>query len=146
MIEKIRLMLLAAELVVLSVQDIRRRKLSFILLLLLLAASVVLIGVEAIVWKRNISEEYFVLGLVFGGCLIILSYLFRLLGLGDGMTVLLIALMTNGVIVIQSFLIAIMMAALTGSLLLLVGRVHRKYEMAFVPYLLFSTIGVVIWI
>ena len=144
MSEMIRILVLMGELTVLSIQDIRQRRIWVPMLAVMLT-----VAAGIVVWDGRMYGEVedlhsMVVGILFGIVMLAAGHFTGAIGEGDGMVLILIALMARKIPVIAIFLLAMTTASITALFLLVLGKVQRKYEMPFIPFLLFSLIGVVV--
>lgn len=144
MIETLRLIILLIELGILAVQDFMYKKISLRLLVFMSMAAVILRIAGVIMCREEIMDDMMLIGVVFGIGIIVLGYFVNVIGIGDGMVVLLMSLMAGGRMAISTFLFAMTIAAVTAVFLLMFKRVKRTYEFPFVPFLFFSLLGGVI--
>ncbi|MDO5402772.1 MAG: hypothetical protein Q4F11_04975 [Eubacteriales bacterium] len=145
MIEKIGLIILALELAVLAVQDIRYRKISIKLLVIMLAAGAALQGISLLKGDR-MGIGVTVFGVVLGLMLSVLGHFFGVIGTGDGIVVIIITLMSGGAIAVVTFLLAITLAGIWAAFLLVFKKVKKKYEIPLIPFLLVSFIGTAFYV
>lgn len=144
MIENLRFIILLTELGILAIQDFMYKKISLRLLAVMSLAAVILRIVGALIYHEDIMDDMMLIGVVFGIGLVILGYFGNVIGIGDGIVVLLMSLMSGGRMAISIFLFAMTIAAVTAVFLLMLKRVKRTYELPFVPFLFFSLMGVAV--
>lgn len=84
------------------------------------------------------------LGILFGTAVLMLLILTKQLGIGDGIVLFCLGLGLGGVAMMRIFLAAMFLMAVVSGILLLFGRISRKYEMPFIPFLFLSALGVIL--
>ena len=144
--EEIRYVILIIELVILSIQDIKGKKISTIALavMILCAGAMRIMGVAFL--NENLFENRIITGIIFGALITIFGHYSRVIGEGDGIVIILVALMSDGIFSIGVFIAAITLAAVAALILLVLKKAKKTYEIPFVPFLLFSMIGVFVCI
>ncbi|MDD3239650.1 MAG: hypothetical protein PHW47_06115 [Lachnospira sp.] len=142
--ENIRWMILLVELLILSVQDIHRRKINVSILVVMLIGAIMLLAGDWIIYGIT-PDMKMVTGILFGVLVAAAGHFTKIIGEGDGAVLILMAFMDRYCSVITYFMMAITIASVTALLLLAIGKVKRKYEIPFIPFLLFSLMGVALW-
>lgn len=83
-------------------------------------------------------------GVLFGVAILLVSVITGWIGAGDGVVLLLLGLGRGGVEMINIFLIALLLMAVSAGILMVCRGIHLKYEMPLIPFIFLAAMGVML--
>lgn len=105
--------------------------------------------IAGVIWRMVVGNESIVslgIGMLLGGGLLLISYVTReAVGYGDGLLLLVTGCILGAEKNFILFFCALVLSAFYSAFLLLIKRVKRTHELAFVPFLFMAYTGMVIY-
>ena len=140
MIEKLLVLFF---LIILSFQDIKRKSVSLILLIAMYIAGSVFCVFRFKSEAGIYDYQELILALIVVLILTVFSAFFKMIGMGDVLVVGLILMFFGGYHAICIFLVALFLASVFSSALLIAGKIKPKEKIPFIPFMFIAFTGVI---
>lgn len=137
-----RITVLMIGLCILSIQDIKRRKISIKSILILAIFIPAAVWIDYKIYGCVPEVKHMMWSLVTGGFISVAGMLSGLMGAGDGIVVAFIGLLTDWRFAVAVFLLALFIISVVGAVILVLKKAGLKQEMPFIPFLFLSVLGV----
>lgn len=139
-LETISLTMLFIWLVVLSIEDIKHKKISLIIILI---GGLCLFTFSLAMSELSIRDR--IGGIMIGGFMLLISYLTRgQIGLGDGLVLSIIGISYGFLMNLNLLILGLILSSIFSILLLICKKAKKKSTIPFIPFLLAGYLGVLI--
>lgn len=120
-------------LVVASASDLKTKTISVVIPLVGIIFSIMFIFM-------SVEKKIYIWGILFGLFMILISFLVKdKIGMGDGLMIMTVGGLQGIYFCMESVLIASILSAVTGIVLMLIYKAGKGFELPFIPFLLVGT-------
>lgn len=119
-------------LLIISISDVKERKIS--LKILMLGGVITSFGVGMHLIEKTVSYQY-ILGTIPGVVLIFIALMTRQVGIADGVIFVYIGLLLKYQESVAVVCVSVLIIAVFSAILLVIRKVERKHELPFIPFI-----------